>query len=140
MLYARGSDLAANLPAFETVPVLGAFTTERRGPRDGLQGEYFNTGNFDGKLHRPRELTYPDSGKMVGAIPRDPKPLFTRVDPQVNFHWWDGAPRADMDDDNFGVRWTGFLSPPVTGKYQLGAIGMNAFELYLDGKPLVELQ
>ncbi len=42
-----------------------------------------------------------------------------------------------MDDDNFGVRWTGFLAPKVTGKYQLGGVGMNAFELYLDGKQLV---
>ena len=71
---------------------------------------------------------------MLAEIPANPQPLFTRIDPQVDFSWWDGAPRADMNDDNFGVRWTGFLAPPVTGKYQLGAIGMNAFELYLDGK------
>jgi beta-glucosidase len=42
-----------------------------------------------------------------------------------------------MNDDDFGVRWTGYLSPPVSGAYQLGAIGMNAFELYLDGQELV---
>ena len=49
-------------------------------------------------------------------------------------------PRPDMNDDDFGVRWTGYLAAPVTGTYQLGAIGMNAFELYLDGKRIVELQ
>ena len=43
-----------------------------------------------------------------------------------------------MNDDDFGVRWTGYLSAPVTGTYQLGAIGMNAFELYLDGKRIVD--
>src|SRR5580704_857479 len=43
-----------------------------------------------------------------------------------------------MHDDDFGVRWNGFLTAPVTGTYQLGAIGMNAFELYLDGKQLVQ--
>jgi beta-glucosidase len=43
-----------------------------------------------------------------------------------------------MDDDNFGVRWTGFLAPPVSGTYQLGAFGLNAFEVYLEGKKLVE--
>ena len=58
------------------------------------------------------------------------------MDPEVNFMWWDGAPRADMDDDNFGVRWTGFLAPKVTGKYQLGGVGMNAFEIYFNGKQL----
>ena len=43
-----------------------------------------------------------------------------------------------MNDDNFGVRWTGYLAPPVSGKYWLGATGLNAYEVYLDGKLLVE--
>ncbi len=135
--YARGSDLAPNMPAFHVVPSSALSTAVANG-QTGLFGEYYNTSNFDGKAHRPRELTYPNSGKMVGDIPRDPHPLFTRIDPQVDFHWWDGSPRQDMPDDNFGVRWIGFLTPPVTGTYQLGAIGMNAFELYLDGKPFVQ--
>src|SRR5258708_11348161 len=42
-----------------------------------------------------------------------------------------------MNDDDFGVRWTGYLMAPFSGTYQLGAIGMNAFELYFDGKRLV---
>jgi beta-glucosidase len=42
-----------------------------------------------------------------------------------------------MNDDNFGVRWTGYLAPTVSGKYQMGATGLNAYEVYLDGKRLV---
>ena len=137
VLYARGSDIAPNMPTFQVVPS-SALSTANASGQSGLSAEYYNTSNFDGIAHRPRELTYPNSGKMVGAIPRDPKPLFTRVDPQVDFHWWDGAPRPDMHDDDFGIRWTGYLTAPVAGTYQLGAIGMNAFELYLDGKPLVQ--
>src|ERR1700733_5727980 len=49
-----------------------------------------------------------------------------------------GPPRPNMNDGDFGVRWTGYLTPLVTGTYQLGAIGMNAFELYLDGKRIVD--
>ena len=135
--YARGCDLAPNMPAFQVIPS-SALTTALQGGQPGLFAEYYNTSNFDGKAHRPRELTYPSSGKMTGAIPPDPHPLFTRFDPQVDFHWWDAAPRADMHDDDFGVRWNGFLTAPVSGTYQLGAIGMNAFELYFDGKPLVQ--
>ena len=44
-----------------------------------------------------------------------------------------------MNDDDFGVRWTGYLTAPVTGTYQLGAAGKNAFELYFDGKQLVAM-
>ena len=137
VLYARGSDVAQNLPAFTVVPASALFTGDGASRAGGLKAEYYASANFDGELHRPRELTYPGSGKMVGVIPKDPKPLFTRIDRDVNFHWWDGSPRPGMNDDDFGVRWTGFLSAPVSGKYQLGAIGMNAFELYLDGKRLV---
>jgi len=138
VLYARGSDLADNMPSFETVPASALFTSAGADRRNGLNAEYFNSSNFDGRPHRPRELTYPSSGRFFGQVPTDPKPLFTRVDAQVDFHWWDGAPRPDMNDDDFGVRWTGYLSAPAGGTYQLGAMGMNAFELYFDGKPLVQ--
>jgi beta-glucosidase len=139
VLYSRGSGLAANLPLFEAVPTAALFTSNGPDKRNGLNAEYFASSNYDGKQHRPRELTYPSSGKLVGQVPADAKPLFTRIDPQVDFNWWDGAPRPDMNDDDFGVRWTGYLAPPVSGRYQLGAFGLNAYELYLDGKPIAQL-
>jgi len=126
------------MPSFEAVPTTALFTSNGSDRRNGLNAEYFAAGNFDGRAHRPRELTVPSSGQMVGQIPENPKPLFTRIDPQVDFNWWDGAPRLDMNDDDFGVRWTGYLSAPVTGTYQLGAVAVNAFELYVDDKPLVQ--
>ena len=138
VIYAHGSDLAPNMPRFEPIPSSVLFTSSAA-DHNGLQGEYFGSSNFDGKLHRPRELTYPSSGQLVGQIPAAPKPAFTRVDPQVDFRWWDGAPRPDLNDDDFGVRWTGYLKAPSTGRYQIGAIGMNAFELYLDGKRIADL-
>ncbi|HMD71249.1 MAG TPA: glycoside hydrolase family 3 C-terminal domain-containing protein [Bryobacteraceae bacterium] len=138
VVYVRGSDLAAGLPAFEVVPASALFVSDGRDRRNGLTAEYFGVSNFDGKPHRQRELTWPNSGKMVGDVPQDVKPLFARVDSQIDFHWENGAPRQDMNDDDFGVRWTGYLSAPISGTYQLGAIGLNAFEIYLDGKPLVD--
>jgi beta-glucosidase len=138
VVYVRGSGLAANLPAFEVVPASALFASNGPDRRNGLTAEYFGVSNFDGKPHRQRELTWPNSGKMVGDTPKDVSPLFTRVDSQIDFHWENGAPRQDMNDDDFGVRWTGYLSAPSSGTYQLGAIGLNAFEIYLDGKPLVD--
>jgi beta-glucosidase len=138
VLYARGSGVAEGLPTFVPIPASAFVTGSGAGSQSGIKGEYFASANFDGAQHRPREMTYPSSGRKVGAIPKDPKPVFTRIDRQVDFHWWDGAPRAGMDDDNFGVRWTGYLKAPVSGKYQIGAIGMNAFEFYFDGKHLFD--
>jgi len=37
------------------------------------------------------------------------------------------------------VRWTGYLAPSVSGRYQLGATGLNAYEVYLDGRKIAEL-
>jgi beta-glucosidase len=130
VVYARGSDVALNMPNFEVIPATAL-------PR-GMKGEYFNSANFDGAAHRPAELTYPSSGKLVGKIPDNPKPVMTRIDPQVDFYWWDGSPAPQLPDDDFGVRWSGTVQAPVTGMYQLGAIGLNAYELYLDGKQIVK--
>jgi len=133
VLYARGSELAANMPTFEVIST-SALTTPDHMP--GLKGEYYATANFDGQAHRARELTTPNSGRVVGDIPKNPQPRFTRVDSQIDFNWWDGAPRAELNDDDFGIRWSGYLSAPVSGTYQLGARASNGFELYLEGKQI----
>lgn len=138
VLYARGSQLAANLPHLEVIPASALVTMSGPDRQNGLTAEYFNSANFDGHLHRPRELTYPSSGQFVGRMPPEPAPLFTRIDRQVDFNWWDGAPHTDMNGDDFGVRWSGYLSAPASGIYQLGAEAANSFELYLEDKLLVQ--
>lgn len=60
---------------------------------DGLKGEYFNNKTY----------TLP-----VAAA---------RIDPQINFNWGTGSPMAGVNPDNFSVRWTGFITAPVTGTY-----------------------
>ncbi|MGA2137029.1 MAG: glycoside hydrolase family 3 C-terminal domain-containing protein [Bryobacteraceae bacterium] len=135
VLYARGSDLAEGMPLLETVPLSALFTSDGADKQNGLKAEYFNTAAFNGRAYFSQAFVS-RAMRQAAKIPENPQPLFTRIDPQIDFNWWDGAPRADMDDDNFGVRWTGFLAPPVSGKYQLGATGLNAYEVYLNGKRL----
>lgn len=139
VIYAPGSDLAANLPALQTVPASALFTTPvtspitpaGAAPRNGLNGEYYNSASFNGRIYRA-------PGRPAAPAEPNLQPVFIRTDPQIDFKWWDGAPRPDMDDDNFGVRWTGYLSPPVSGTYRIGGVGMNAFEIYLDDKEIVQ--
>jgi beta-glucosidase len=119
VIYARGSELAANVPNFEAIPTTAL----------SLTGEYYASCDFDGKPHRPRARAAKNPATT---------PLFTRADPQVDFEWWEGAPRQDMNPDDFGVRWTGSITAPTTGTYQIGAIGMNAWELSIDGKQIVQ--
>ncbi len=129
VIYARGGDLAKGVPNFVPIPATALFTSNGASRKPGLNAEYFSSCDFDGKPHRSRQ------GAAIGA---QDKPLFTRIDPNIDFEWWDQSPRADLNPDDFGARWTGYLRAPVTGTYQLGAIGMNAFELTFDGKQMVQ--
>jgi len=110
VLYARGADLADGFPFYETVPAAALAGPEGAG---GLRVEYF------------------DSVALEGA------PLFTAVDSTLDANWHDRAPRDDMEDDDFGVRWTGTLRPRWTGTYRLGMIATTRFELFVDDSLVV---
>jgi beta-glucosidase len=64
-------------------------------------------------------------------------PSFTRVDDNIDFYWELLSPRYDMPDDNFGVKWTTYLVPPVTGTYAIGSWGSSGYDILLDGKKII---
>jgi len=105
VLYAEGCFLAENLPSFHVIPSEALRTPDGR---EGLKAEYFDNREFEGE------------------------PVFTRIDKEIDFNWWDRAPREGLDDDNFGVRWTGELIPPVTGKYTLTASAFGGLRVFLE--------
>jgi len=105
VLYARGADLAEGFPVLDVVPPTALKT---RDGRRGLNADYFK------------------SNTLSGA------PLFSRVDTTIDANWREAAPRADMNVDDFGVRWTGSFRPPQSGMYRLGLVGTVKFQLYLD--------
>ncbi|HEX6892918.1 MAG TPA: glycoside hydrolase family 3 C-terminal domain-containing protein [Chryseolinea sp.] len=104
VLYAQGCELAQGMPTYKTIPSNVLFT----GGSPGLKAEYFNNTDFGGT------------------------PLFELTDPDVDKNWSDKAPRNDMGDDNFSVRWSGELVPDKTASYQLGFISTCNTRLYLD--------
>ena len=120
VLYARGSDLAEGMPLLETVPASALFTSDGVDRQPGLRAQYFNTASFNGRAYF-RQAFVSQAMRKAAAIPANPQPLFTRIDPQIDFNWWDGAPRADMDDDNFGVRWSGYLGSPGQREISVGS-------------------
>lgn len=105
ILFAQGCELAEGMPMFYTIPAKALLTAD---DKPGIKAEYFNDTALKGT------------------------PLFTSVDSVLDANWKDKAPREDMDDDNFGVRWTGFLQPDQTGIYQLGFISTSRTRLYFE--------
>jgi beta-glucosidase len=105
VLFAQGCELSAGMPMFYTIPPGNLFRKENL---PGVNVSYFNNKEFNGA------------------------PLFSSVDKNVDANWYDKAPRNDMDDDNFGVRWTGELQPDRTGSYQIGIISTCNTKLYVN--------
>jgi beta-glucosidase len=110
VLYARGSDLAEGFPVLEGVPA--PVLTTAAGQR-GLDVAYFASNTMQGEA------------------------LFTAVDSTLDADWQEGAPRQDMNVDDFGVRWSGTFTPTHSGSYRLGLVGTIKFQLYLDDSLLV---
>ena len=110
IIYAEGSDLADGIHNLTPIPSRYLITEDGR---QGAFGEYFNNRDMKGV------------------------PSFTRVDDQINFYWEHLSPGADMPDDDFGIKWTTWLVPPVSGSYALGSWGSSGYELWLDGKKII---
>jgi beta-glucosidase len=126
--YARGVDLIGgrNDPRANAAIDASYLRPSAGSTEHGLEAEYF----------RGREL--------------QGRPVFSRLDPTVDFRWYRGSPTSDLvargevtaehalDNDNFSARWTGQIVPPVTGRYTVTVSGDDGFRLLLDGKPVID--
>jgi len=105
VLFAQGCELAEGMPMFYTVPAENLFS---EGNQPGIKVSYFNNKELSGE------------------------PLFSSIDKNLDANWYDKAPREDMDDDNFSVRWSGEIKPDRSGLYQLGTISTCNTKLFLN--------
>lgn len=109
--YAEGSHLADGVSNLAAIP--GKYLETAEG-KPGVVGEYFNNSKLEGD------------------------PLFTRVDADINFYWESHAPTPELDDDNFSIRWTGYLVPPVSGTYNIGCWGMPTLKVYFEDELILK--
>lgn len=105
VLYSQGCELAEGVPKFEMVPAEALSHDENK---KGLKVDYYSSSDLSEQV------------------------LFTSVDEIINSNWGDGSPRKDMDDDNFGVVWSGEIKSAKSGPYQLGIITTCNVSLYLN--------
>lgn len=110
ILFAEGSDLAEGIHNLHPVGEEYLITAEGK---PGVTGEYFANAKLEGE------------------------PTFTRIDKNINFYWESGSPAPELPDDDFSVRWTGYLVPPVTGAYHLGCWGMPDLNIWLEGEKIL---
>ncbi|HYY99070.1 MAG TPA: glycoside hydrolase family 3 C-terminal domain-containing protein, partial [Pyrinomonadaceae bacterium] len=107
--------LGATLTGEAILPVpASAFYTTADKSEHGLKAEYFDNKDLQGP------------------------PAATRADASINFDWYTNAPVPQLPTDNFSARWTGYLVPPASGRYELGARADDGVRVFLDDRPLVE--
>ena len=110
VIYAQGSELADGISKLIAIP---SIYLETEDGRQGAFGEYYANNKLEGK------------------------PLFTRIDDNIDFYWEAGSPDPRMPVDNFGIRWTTFLKVPQTGDYEIGGWSMPSFKIYCDDKEIL---
>jgi beta-glucosidase len=110
VIYALGSELADGVSKLVPIP---SIYLETEDGKQGALGEYFANNKLEGK------------------------PLFTRVDDNVDFYWESGSPDLRLPVDNFSIRWTTYLKVPQTGDYEIGIWSMPNFKIYCDDKEII---
>ena len=80
---------------------------------NGLSASYFNTVNLTGT------------------------PV-TRTDPNVDFDWGDGSPAPGIDINNFSARWTGQITPKVSGTQTFYTLSDDGVRLWINGFLLID--
>lgn len=81
---------------------------------EGLLAEYFNNTECSGK------------------------PVFSQVQTSLAKYWHNLSPEAGVVDDNFSVRWSGFIVPQLTGTYEFSLIADDIARFSINGSELID--
>lgn len=66
------------------------------------------------------------------------EPVFEQQDDQIDFHWTLYTPNDRLQADHYSADWTGEITAPESGEFQIGLEGNDGFRLYLDNKLLID--
>ena len=62
----------------------------------------------------------------------------TRIDPEVNFDWKNGAPDPALPEDGFSIRWTGQVAPAYSEQYTFYVRADDGCRLWVNGQLILE--
>ena len=109
--FAQGCMIACDLKKIKQSLLKPSSSTKKE---NGLQAEYFNNMNFSGK------------------------PVLKRIDKEVFFDWEGSSPAGNVNNDKFSVRWTGILTPELSGEYEIGLMSDDGSRLFINDKLIVD--
>lgn len=62
----------------------------------------------------------------------------SRTDAMVNFDWGAGSPDPSVPADQFSVRWSGWIQPPVTGQFTFFVTADDGLRLWIDNQLIID--
>jgi len=108
VLYEEGVSLIVK---GQIIPSKFLFTPD--GSQNGLKGEYFNNRNVEGN------------------------PVLTRIDNQLEFDWpW--SPGDGVTDDDFSIRWTGYIQSEKSFDGWLGLSSDDGIRMWVDDQLVID--
>lgn len=115
------------------------------------QDDYLLEGNYWRLRSLPTPAIQPGAAAGIGLARAEPglnaamfnggdfqQEVLRRVDPFIRKNFGFGSPDPRIGGDNFSIRWTGWIKPPLAGKYVLHASADDGFRLWIDGKKLLD--
>jgi hypothetical protein len=79
----------------------------------GLSGNYYNGQNFE-------------------------TPVFSRLDPTINFDWGNGSPGTGINNDGNSIRWLGKIEPRYSGAYTFYITSDNGRRLWINNQLVID--
>ena len=59
------------------------------------------------------------------------------MDDEIDFSWGSGSPDPSIRNDDFAVRWTGYVIPPIAGDYTFYTYTDDGARFSIDGDPVI---
>ena len=108
VIYAEGSHLANGVFNMNVIP--SCFLRTEDG-KQGLKGEYFSEPDWKGN------------------------PVMTQIDDKIDFSWQNKLINQQLGN-RYSIRWTGYLVPPISGKYELGRLSKDGMRIVLEDEEI----
>ncbi len=108
VLYAEGSHLADGVLNMNVIP--SCFLQTEDG-KQGLKAEYFNNKDWSGQA------------------------VMTKTDDKIDFSWQNKEINPQLGH-RYTIRWTGYLVPPVSGKYEIGRLSKDGMRILFENEEI----
>jgi len=114
-------------PAFLVKPITRSMYFDVQKIPPAIPSKYFTTASGQQGV----ETTYFKDKNLTKAV-------VSTVEKEINHNWSGGGLPAGVPENNFSVRWKGYLIAPETGIYEISTLSDDGVRVWLNGKLIID--